>query len=75
MSFREWGLKYKLLRFASELNRPFTIGEAIDRFRGGYTINTIQAALARLVGYGCLKRLKQGVYQLTEKGRKVLEEG
>ena len=75
MSFRGWGLKHKLLRWASEMNRPFTVGEAIDRFHEEYTMETIVCALSRLAGYGLLKRLKKGVYVVTEKGRDVINVG
>jgi len=69
VSFREWGLKHKLLRWASEMNRPFTVGEAIDMFHEEYTVNTIVSALGRLASYGLLKRMRKGVYVITEKGR------
>jgi len=75
MGFREWGLKHKLLKWASEMNRPFTVGEAIDRFGEGYTMETIACALSRLAGYGLLKRVRKGVYVITEKGGDAINGG
>ena len=73
--FREWGLNHKLLRWASEMNRPFTVGEAIDRFGEEYTMETVTSCLSRLAGYGLLKRVRKGVYVITEKGRDAINGG
>ena len=66
---RTWSLPYKLLRWASKLNRRFTAKEAYDVFCETYSKYSVQKALSNLVASDLLMCIKQGVYEVSEKGR------